>query len=221
MTKITDKLFLSDDSKQIAPAGKIGFETFLEWLDEDTHADWIEGEVQMTSPASYKHQNSSGFLNQIMRTYVNLFDLGVVLSAPFVVKIGRKSREPDLFFVRKERINLLQATFFDGAPDLIIEIVSPESQERDRQTKFTEYQQGGVSEYWLIDPLTEEIEYYRLDENGQYQNILPSADGFYFSNAVPNLRFKSSWLWAVREPALTRVMREMGEAVYQKFLDED
>ena len=78
-----------------------------------------------------------------------------MIDAPFLVRLPdplRRGREPDLIFVRKERLPLLKPTYFDGAPDLVVEVASPESLGRDRGEKFVEYERAGVEEYWLIDP---------------------------------------------------------------------
>lgn len=73
------------------PPGKMTFEEYLQWLDEDTWAEWVNGEVVMVSPASRYHQEIFGFLNQVLGLYVERHNLGKILSAPFVMKIG-----PDL-----------------------------------------------------------------------------------------------------------------------------
>lgn len=70
--------------------------------------------------------------------------------APFLVRLPEsfcRCREPDIIFVGKERLHLLKETFFDGATDLIVEIISSESYTRDRVEKYSEYEAAGVKEY--------------------------------------------------------------------------
>ncbi len=99
------------------------------------------------TPASVRHQRLVGFLHALLSEYVRTRDLGEVLGAPFGVRLPeplRRAREPDVIFVRKDRLPLLRATFFDGAPDLVVEVTSPDSLSRDRGEKFVAYEQAGV-----------------------------------------------------------------------------
>jgi Uma2 family endonuclease len=85
------------------------------------------------------------------------------------MKLAQSGREPDLLFVAQTNLERLKETYLDGPADLVVEIVSPEGVGRDRGVKFYEYAQGGVPEYWLIDPQTEWAEFYRLEE-GHYHS---------------------------------------------------
>ncbi len=139
------------------PAGKMTFEQFLTWVDEYTLAEWVEGEVVLMTPASLKHQMVIVRLLEEAGSYIRRKGLGMIIPAPYLVRLPeplKRVREPDLIFVSKERLHLLKPTYIDGAPDLIIEITSPESLEYDRNIKFKEYVQAGVKEYWLIHPDT-------------------------------------------------------------------
>ncbi|QTA90792.1 Uma2 family endonuclease [Desulfonema magnum] len=92
--------------------------------------------------------------------FVEIHDSGVVCSAPFQMKTGRNlpGREPDILFVSRENTGRLKETFLDGPADIAAEIISPESRTRDKKEKFSEYEKGGVREYWLIDPDEEKAE---------------------------------------------------------------
>src|SRR5690554_1361535 len=129
---------------------RIPYADFLAWADEDVPAEWVDGEVVRMSPASRRHQHIAGFLTRLIGTYVEERQLGVVLSAPFQMKL-ENGREPDLLFVRNEHLDRLRETFLDGPADLAVEVVSPESVGRDRGEKLYEYARGGVPEYWVVD----------------------------------------------------------------------
>jgi Uma2 family endonuclease len=146
---------------------KMTYEEFLAWADEDTLAEWVDGEVVMYSPASKQHQDITSFLYEVIRAYVQSRRLGEIIQAPFQMKL-EYGREPDLLFVAQEHLERLKETYLDGPADLAVEIVSPESLDRDRGAKFAEYEAGGVSEYWLLDPLRRWAEFYRLGEEGRY-----------------------------------------------------
>jgi Uma2 family endonuclease len=87
----------------------MSYEEFLAWCDEDTRAEWVDGEVVMVSPASDRHQDLSDFLVAVLRVYVETRRLGWVRSAPFQMRLARlaRGREPDILFVRKERMKLI------------------------------------------------------------------------------------------------------------------
>ncbi len=186
---------LAKSLEKVPPARKMTYEEFLAWADEDTLAEWVDGEVVMYSPASRKHQDIADFLASVMRLFVELRGLGVVLSAPFQMKLERSGREPDLLFVAKGHLERLKETYLDGPANVVVEIVSPESVGRDRGTKFYEYESGGVREYWLIDPTREQAEFYRLGATGNYETVFAGREGAYRSEAIPGFWLKVAWLW--------------------------
>jgi Uma2 family endonuclease len=187
---------------------KMTYEQFLEWADEDTHAEWVNGEVIMTGPASRRHQEIKLFLGHLIGLYVEQRRLGRVLDAPFQMKLENSGREPDLLFVMTDHLARLRETYLDGPADLAVEIISPESVGRDRGEKFYEYAQVGIPEYWLIDPLHDRAEFYQLDSQGSYQLIAPGADGIYRSAILPGFWLRVSWLWD--QPSAVDVLRELG-----------
>src|SRR5713226_6809012 len=99
---------------------KLSYEEFLDWCDEDTLAEWVEGDVIMTSPASNPHQTIADFFLKILGIYVEQRELGRVISAPFQMKTGPalSGREPDLLFIAQENLNRLKNIYLDGAADL-------------------------------------------------------------------------------------------------------
>jgi len=189
-------------------ARPIPYEEFLARADEDTLAEWVQGEVRHYSPASRSHQELVGFLTALLSAYVQHHRLGVVLSAPFQMKLSRSGREPDVLFVAQEHLHRLHPTHLEGPADLVIEIVSPESAPRDRGEKFYEYQEAGIPEYWLIDPQSQWAEFYRLELTGRYRLITEGSGGEYHSQAIPGLRLRIEWLWD--PPPLLEAFRQIG-----------
>jgi Uma2 family endonuclease len=186
---------------------KMTYEEFLAWADEDTLAEWVDGEVTMTTPASNRHQDVSGFLESVLRSFTEMRQLGIVRTAPFQMRLTHSGREPDLLFVASEHLERLLETYLDGPADLVVEIVSPESAGRDRGEKFYEYEQAGMPEYWLIDPSREEAEFYQLDAQGRYRVILPDAEGVYRSRVLHGFWLRVAWLW--QPPRVLDVLREL------------
>ncbi len=203
---------------QSAKTAPLTYPEFLSWADEDTLAEWVNGEIVMTSPASNQHQDIADFLTTVLRAYVQSRNLGIVRSAPFQMKL-RNGREPDLLFVKQEHLERLKPTYLDGPADLVIEIVSPESIGRDRGEKFYEYAQGGVPEYWLIDPQRQQAEFYELQAD--YYTLRASGrEGRYDAFTVPGFWLRIEWLWQEPLPSPVRVLAEivgMDPAIAEAF----
>jgi Uma2 family endonuclease len=189
---------------------RMTFEEFLAWADEDTWAEWVDGEIIVLSPASLQHQKLDLWLASAFDTFVKERNSGIVLTAPFLMRLPTRpsGREPDILFVAREHLDRLKETYLDGPADLVVEIISPESRERDEQTKLREYEAGGVREYWLLDPLKERAVFYQLDENASYDASAPDADGIYHSRVLEGLWLRQSWLWQKPPPKLLDVLRE-------------
>ncbi len=178
---------------------QVSYQEYLKSAYETRIAEWINGEALIYPPHSLKHQNLVGFINSLLGNFVACFQLGVTLHAPFVVKLWAEgpAREPDLLFISQENQNNLATKQFNGAPDLIVEIISPSSVTEDRVRKFTEYEQAGVREYWLIDPRLhqQQADFYVLDETGILQSALVSDAGIYTSATLPHFWIDIAILW--------------------------
>jgi Uma2 family endonuclease len=196
--------------ERATPPGRMTYEEFLAWADEDTWAEWVNGEVIILSPASNKHQDLAGFLTALLRHFVETSQLGVVRFAPFQMKTGPDlpGREPDILFIAREHLDRLRDTYLDGPADLVVEIISRDSRARDRGDKFYEYEQGGVREYWLLDYLRRQAEFYQLGADGIYRPAPVGQDGIYHSAVLEGLWLKVEWLWQEPLPPLMSVLRE-------------
>jgi Uma2 family endonuclease len=189
----------------------VSFEAFLDWADENTWAEWVDGEVIVMVPASNQHQILVRFLLSLLNLYVEAHDLGWLIAAPFLMRLSPVvACEPDLLYVTNQHRDRVKETYLDGPADLAIEIVSPDSIARDRGEKFVEYEAAGVSEYWLIDPLRQQAEFYQLADDGRYRLVLPDADGSYHSRVLTGFRLRPAWLWSEPLPKVLDVARELG-----------
>jgi Uma2 family endonuclease len=196
--------------EKTAPPGKMTYEEFLAWADEDTWAEWVNGEVVILSPASLRHQQLATFLATSINFFVDAHQLGVVLTPSFQMKTGSDlpGREPDIIFAAREHLDRFRDTYLDGPADLVVEIISRDSRARDRGDKFYEYEQGGVREYWLLDYLRRQAEFYQLGADGIYRLVPVGADGIYRSAVLDGLWLKVEWLWQEPLPLLMNVLRE-------------
>jgi len=185
-------------------------EEFEAWCDEDVKAEYVDGEVIVHSPVSTRHSDIVWFIGYLLRTIARQRDLGRVLGPELQVRLRPGLRRvPDLFFIAKERTDIIRPTLVEGAPDLVVEIVSPDSVERDWREKYLEYQAAGVGEYWVVDLEYQRLAVYRLDEQGRYQAV-PAGEGVYRSQVLPGFWLRAEWLWQEPLPNELDVAREMG-----------
>jgi Uma2 family endonuclease len=137
--KLTDKSFYLP--------GVFTFEEYLELHEDQIRSEWIDGRVLIMAAASVAHQRIGSFLETILKIYTETKQIGEVFRAPIAVKTSIfAGREPDLFFIKRENLHIVKPTYIKGAPDLAVEIISPESVERDTVVKFGEYEKAGVKE---------------------------------------------------------------------------
>lgn len=181
--------------------GKISYEDFLEWADENTHAEWVNGEVFIFMPTKNAHQNVVEFLFVIMNHFARLLKLGKVRIAPFQMRLEHSGREPDLFFVSNENLENLMDSRLDGPADLVVEVISNESVKRDREDKFKEYREAGIPEYWVIDsrPDKQRADFYYLNTNGDYELFATEDDEQVYSKVLKGFWLRPSWLWKTDE----------------------
>jgi Uma2 family endonuclease len=151
------------------------YEDWLSW-DEDVRAELVDGNLYMMAPPSRRHQ---AVIMEISRQLAN-FLRGKpckVFPAPFGVHLNEEEDtvfEPDIVVVCDK--SKLDEKGCKGAPDFIIEILSPSSARMDRLLKYNKYQLSGVREYWIVDPETTSVQVSIL-ENGRYYTTVYGEDG--------------------------------------------
>ena len=142
------------------------YEDYLNIAD-DKRYELIEGELIMVpAPVTY-HQKISRELEFELLKFVKKNGLGEVFDAPCDVVLSNENVvQPDILFISKERLNIIEEKNIHGPPDIVIEIVSEDSAYRDMIQKKKLYAQFGVSEFWLVIPKEKEIEIYMLEKEG-------------------------------------------------------
>jgi Uma2 family endonuclease len=184
---------------------------FVDWaLANDVRAEWVDGEVELMNAVDTGHGQLLSFLKALVGGFVTEHDLGEILNEPVLVRLPRprRQRSPDLFYFSSDRRHLLLPEHFDGPPDLIVEVVSPESRHRDTVVKFAEYEASGVPEYWVADRPMRTFQAFRLGAGGRYER-LPETDGRVYSAALPGLYFRPDWVWQLRFPKPVPLLKEM------------
>jgi Uma2 family endonuclease len=152
----------------LAPAGTWTHARMLAELPPESRVELIDDELYELPMPIYLHQIASGNLYLAFVTFLRSHKLGYIFTAPMPVVLSEKRVvEPDLFVILQDRLHVEEKYLF-GAPDLVIEIISPTSVVRDRVTKKDLYEAHGVREYWLVDPANRDIEVFVLD-NDRYR----------------------------------------------------
>ncbi len=146
--------------------------TYDDWLrlpDDGFRYEILNGELHMTPPPSISHQNAVTELAAQMRDFAKQTGKGIVLVSPVGVRLPGQSVpvQPDVIFVRADRREIIGEDDVQGAPDLVVEVLSPSNWIYDRREKLQAYRQAGVPEYWIIDCRARTLEI-RVLEQGQY-----------------------------------------------------
>ena len=127
--------------------------------DDGNRYEIIDEQLVVTPAPGRRHQRISADLLTACNIFVREHGLGEVYAAPFDVLFGEGEYvEPDLLFVGRDRLDVLSDRGVEGAPDLVAEIVSLSTADRDRGPKFNLYRRHGVREYWIVDPEERQVE---------------------------------------------------------------
>jgi Uma2 family endonuclease len=157
-----------------SPRAKLGYREYCGFPDDGRRHEIIDGEHSMTPAPSTTHQTVSKRLQYQLYTQVELAGLGLVFDAPVDVQLtDHDIVQPDLVVVLKDRTRMITHAKIVGAPDLIVEILSPSTTVIDTSLKKQVYERTGVGEYWVADPENLRLEQYRLVE-GVYRLVPPT-----------------------------------------------
>lgn len=149
-----------------------GHWTYADYLrlpDDGRRYEIIEGVLYVANAPSSVHQFAVLEVARQMANFVIEHNLGQIVPAPFEGHLSETSRpvQPDVFFIKAERWPATEIQFFEGTPDLVVEVLSPGSVRLDRYVKFQAYEQAGVPEYWIVNPHLRVVEVYTLS-GGEY-----------------------------------------------------
>jgi Uma2 family endonuclease len=146
--------------------------------------------------------------------YVEYFDLGELRGSRTAVRLADdQTYEPDILFVSRERMEIIQEQGVFGPPDLVIEILSASTATHDRGAKFRFYERVGVRELWLIDPYGPAGTEFYQGEGDRFQPIMPDQYGLIHSTTLPGFKLNTAWLWPADRFILIRAaLKEMGVA---------
>lgn len=172
-------------------------EDYLSMPEGGPRYELIEGELLMAPAPNRYHQEISGNIEFILRTYLKKHRIGKLYDAPFDVYLDEINVvQPDILFVSNKKAGVLTDAGAEGAPDLVIEILSPSTMRRDRESKRKVYARTGVEELWLIDPEKRRIEIFELQENARAPRRIIRAEETFTVPRFPGLEISAAEIFA-------------------------
>lgn len=157
----------------------------------------IEGELHMAPAPNRFHQTVSRNLEGILLSYLKTNKIGILYDAPFDVQMTDLNvYQPDILVLKNSRRSLLTKQGLRGAPDFVVEILSPATSELDLGVKREIYARCGVEELWIIEPDARQISVYRLQENRETPAATHSENARFHSTLFPGLEFIASEIFA-------------------------
>lgn len=163
--------------------------------DDGMRYEIIDGELYVSAAPLEIHQRSSGELYAVLRSAVIETGWGWVYYAPVDVRFAEdKQVQPDLLVIRRDRLHIYQGNTVHGAPDIVVEIISPSNPAYDQVAKLHLYEAAGVPEYWLVDPAARTFRMLVLRDGG-YVPVEP-VDGRFHSTVVPGLTIDPAAIFA-------------------------
>ena len=180
--------------------GLYTFADFVELIQDDQKADLLDGVIYMASPESTDHNDLLFWLGTVVRLYIEERNLGRLTINKVAFRLSDKTApEPDLAFVRRDREGIIKHGYVDGPPDLAVEIVSPDSVDRDYESKRLRYEQAGVGEYWILDPDESRATFLIRGPDGFVETSLD--DPIFSSTVLPGFTLDVRVLWQRPLPA--------------------
>jgi Uma2 family endonuclease len=166
---------------QLDPNGIYTYADYLLWQFEE-RVELLRGKIRQMAAPSMKHQRT---VTRLTRTLANALwkTPCQVFVAPFDVRLTRTREDKDAITVVQPDLCVicdpakLDARGCNGAPDLIIEILSPGNSRTEMKDKFELYQEAGVLEYWVVSPIEKTIQVWVLNEQGIYIGLQPKVEG--------------------------------------------
>jgi Uma2 family endonuclease len=151
---------------------KLTYDDFVLFPDDGKRHELIDGEHYVTASPNTKHQQVTIELVFLIRSWLENHPVGRLFTAPYDVVLSQFDVVPDVIYLSNERAAEIMTTLhLQGAPELVVEIGSPSTRQRDETIKRRLYERMGVSEYWFVDPELDVVRVYRRD-GGQFARPL-------------------------------------------------
>ena len=189
---IPDLLLLFDGFRMTAttPKSLYSFEEYLEHNDPDNRYELVDGKLELMNPPTFRHILICDFIRDAFKAEIDRLQLPWLAMREGGIRTGwRKSRIADVYVVKKEQIvdSLDESGVLETSPLLVIEVVSPESIKRDYRYKRSEYAALGIDEYWIVDPMQQQVTILVLNE-GLYDETVFTSNSSLVSTVFAEIK---------------------------------
>jgi Uma2 family endonuclease len=152
---------------------RLTYEDLLRFPDDGLRHELIDGVHYVTASPAWRHQELLGRLYLAMGNHLAAHPgIGHVVLSPFDTVFSQWDVvEPDLIFVATSQLDIVTEANIQGAPALVVEILSPSTRKRDLGIKQQLFDRGGVREYWVVDPVAEDVTVYRRGPDGSLAKV--------------------------------------------------
>jgi Uma2 family endonuclease len=199
---------MSDEIKEPVSRRQMSEDDFYALADEDSNYEYLGGELVVREPASDRHEDLFGFLNALLRLFLDERGGGLVRGSRYPMRLDPQwSPEPDLMVVREPRRRLIGPQRLEGPADLVIEIASGKYPGAALRRKLKRYREAKVPEIWVVDRFARLLRVAILEGEG-YRAVVESS-GRLSSAAVPGFWIDVSWLWQEPLPPTLACLRRI------------
>jgi Uma2 family endonuclease len=165
---------------------------------EGDRQELIDGELIVTPAPIPRHQDVSDNLVFVLNLHVRAQNLGKMYAAPIDVRLTPDTvLSPDIIFIFRDRLHIVGPRTVDAAPDLVVEILSPRTRQRDLRVKRDLYARFGVQEYWIADPDARSLSILTLQRD-RFEPAAVGEDGRLASRFFPDLKLDLDQIFELR-----------------------
>ncbi|MCS6774827.1 MAG: Uma2 family endonuclease [Anaerolineae bacterium] len=166
--------------------------------DEQHMVEWVNGALSLLPELSPKQREVRDRLLELLGSYAETNNLGLVIPAPFIVRMPEEmgcAREPDLLYIPNQYVEAVQEHYVEShGVGLVVEVTDARSRALDLGEKLADYQTAGIPEYWVVDVERETVQIYLLD-GARYRLATLDADGCYSSTVLNGFVLNPRLLW--------------------------
>ncbi len=186
---------LGSDSVMARQKVILTYEDYQKLPDNGTRKEILGGELFVTPAPTPRHQHAVGTMYAALKTHIDARRLGEVLTSPIDVVLSPTDVvQPDIVFIAERRRDIIGEAAIHGAPDLVVEVLSPGTAAIDRGRKMQAYARATVPEYWIVDLDVRAVEVYHL-EGGKYRLAARAERGAWTPELFPGLVITLDTLW--------------------------
>lgn len=199
---------LQECTEVLVHTAPITFEQYLELFGEDDEHELIDGVAVERMAVQLDHEKLFVWLLMLFGQFVEQRQLGIVLGSRSAVRISEfRGRLPDLLFVRAERMDIVQQKAIYGAPDLVVEIISPGDRRSDILQREADYRTVGAQEIWFIDRPRGRVRVVRRQDDHYWEQEF--SEGEVECAVLSPLRLRVEWLLGDERPPVHEVLKEL------------